>query len=497
MRSEPVDWVARARAVDKTVVSLIDGEPLECGEGGAGKCSPRDGDLLYKVPEASATEVDRAVSSSRRAGADWARWNPAERCSILEELARLIEVHHDELALLEAIDVGKPIDVARAGEIRSAAELIRTAARLAATLPRTVHHADLSSLTFEVLRPVGVVAAIVGWNFPLVLAAGKIGPALAMGNAVVLKPSELSVLSAIRLGQLALEAGVPRGVLNVLQGGPATGARLALHPDIDLLGFTGSTETGRKLMVAAGESNMKRLILECGGKAAAIVFEDSPDLDAVADAVVAGAFHNQGQVCTAYSRLLVHDAVGDALVTRIHERLSALVPGDPLVEGTRFGPLVSAAHRSKVEGYIKEGLAEGATLGFAGDCSAVSTDGSFVAPHLFDRVDPSLRMAREEIFGPVLPVIWFRDEQQALAIANATPFGLSAAVWTQDAGRAHRLANTLRAGWVAVNATGAPRGGPGAGLVPVSPNKQSGLGAEGGLAGLRGYTEQGTAQIFI
>jgi acyl-CoA reductase-like NAD-dependent aldehyde dehydrogenase len=360
-----------------------------------------------------------------------------------------------------------------------------------------VYGVDSSSLSYQARRPLGVVGGIIGWNFPLVLAAEKIAPALAMGNSLVLKPSELTSLSAGRLAQLALEAGVPEGVLNVIHGSPEVGSVLAHHLDVDMITFTGSSRTGKLLLVAAGESNMKRLLLECGGKAPNIVFGDAPDLAAVADGIVARAFWNQGQVCTASSRLLVQEDIKDELLKLVIERAAVLHPGDPLQEQTTFGALVSSGHREKVLGYIASGEREGAQAIYRASAVDPLPGGFYVAPVIFDEVSPVHRVAQEEIFGPVLSVLEFRDEQEAASIANSTIYGLSAILWTKDLGRAHRLSQSIDAGWIVVNATASPTGGPGPGILSIGGNKQSGIGLEGGVEGLKAYTRESAIQIFV
>ncbi len=295
---------------------------------------------------------------------------------------------------------------------------------------------------------------------------------------------------------LALEAGVPQGVCNVIHGDGRVGAALAHHHDVDLLTFTGSTRTGKRLLMAAGQSNMKRLILECGGKAPNVVFADCPALEAVADGIVARAFWNQGEVCTASSRLLVQEDLKDELLSMIVKRTEALALGDPLNPETRFGALVSQEHRKKVLGYIELAEAEGARLLYRSNSRPPCEGGFYVAPAIFDEVTSVHRIAQEEIFGPVLVAMSFRDEEEAIRIANSTVYGLSAILWTKDVGRALRVTSAIDAGWIAVNSTEAPIGGPGVGALPVGGHKQSGIGAEGGLQGLEDFTRRSVVQIF-
>jgi acyl-CoA reductase-like NAD-dependent aldehyde dehydrogenase len=320
---------------------------------------------------------------------------------------------------------------------------------------------------------------------------------LAAGNSLVLKPSELTSFSAARIAELALEAGVPAGVFNVIHGGSSVGAALAKHPDVNLVSFTGSSQTGKRLMIAAGESNMKRLILECGGKAPNIVFNDSPNLEAVADAVVARAFWNQGQVCTASSRLLVHAGIKNDLMPLIIQRVRALIPADPLDPKTKFGALVSMGHQQKVLDHIESAKHERTVIAYAADSKPPFPSGFYVPPVVFDDVKPQQKIAKEEIFGPVLSVLSFRDEGEAVEIANSTTYGLSAILWTKNVGRAHRVIQGLQAGWIVANTTDVPKGGPPAGVMTVGGHKESGIGAEGGLEGLEAYLSKTVVQLFV
>jgi acyl-CoA reductase-like NAD-dependent aldehyde dehydrogenase len=493
-----VDWVARAEALKLGVRNFINGQWVEIRGELMEKRSPRDGRMLCRFGAGEAREVDEAVSNARRAFEDgrWSDLPTQRRKEILHELASLIDSHSEELALLECLDVGKPISDALALDVPIAAAVIRFNAEALDKFYGKVHGVDKSTLSYQLRRPTGVVAGIVGWNFPLLLAAGKIGPALATGNSLVLKPSELTSFSAARVAELAIQAGVPEGVFNVVHGGGSVGASLARHADVDLVTFTGSTHTGKKLLIAAGESNMKRLILECGGKAPNIVFDDSPNLEAVADAVVARAFYNQGQVCTASSRLLVQESIKGAFLPILLRKAAALCSGDPLKAETKYGAVVSQEHKQKVLDYIDRGEKEGATKVYQSHASAPHEGGFYVSPVIFDRVSTRHRIAQEEIFGPVLSVISFRDEEEAIQIANGTIYGLSAIVWTKDLGRAHRLTHGIKAGWIVVNATDKPAGGPGTGVMSVGGHKESGTGVEGGLEGLEEYTSTTAVQWF-
>jgi acyl-CoA reductase-like NAD-dependent aldehyde dehydrogenase len=495
-----VDWIARAQSLRLEARNFVNGGGREgCGTRSLQKLGPRDGAPLYQLGCGTTADADAAVAAARRAFRDgrWSQITSQRRSEVLFCLAELLLQHREELALLESLDTGKPIRDALSFDVPRAAASFRFCAAAGDKLSSKVYGVELTSLSYQSRRPMGVVAAIVGWNFPLVLAAEKVAPALATGNTLVLKPSELTSLSAARLAELAMEAGVPDGVLNVVLGTGEVGAALAHHHDVDMVTFTGSSRTGKQLLVAAGESNMKRLLLECGGKAPNIVFADAPDLAAVADAIIARAYWNQGQVCTASSRLLVHEDLRDELMALVIQRASALEPGDPLQEGTTFGAVVSADHREKVRGYVSGGATEGARMIYRSDAPDPLPGGFYVAPVIFDNVEPEQKIAREEIFGPVLSTLTFRDDEEAVRIANATVYGLSAILWTRDLARAHRVSQSIDAGWIVVNATTRPTGGPGPGILSIGGHKQSGIGVEGGTDGLRAYLRESAIQFFV
>jgi acyl-CoA reductase-like NAD-dependent aldehyde dehydrogenase len=493
------DWIARAAEVKLRVRNFVDGCWRDSGGEILEKHSPRDGRLLCQFGAGSQQEADEAIAIARRAFEDgrWSRLPVQRRKDVLHKLADLIDAHREELALLECLDVGKPISDALNFDVPVSAALIRHSAESVDHLYGKVYAADQANLSYQLRRPLGVVAGIVGWNFPLALAAQKIGPVLATGNSLVLKPSEFTSLATSRLAELALEAGMPEGVFNVIHGNSAVGAALSNHQDVDLVTFTGSSATGKKLLIASGQSNMKRLVLECGGKAPNIVFDDAPSLEAVADAVIARAFWNQGQVCTASSRLLVHAPIAGELLSLVIKKMSVLRVGDPLSPETKFGALMSREHKQKVLAYVSQAQADGARLVHQGDSPPPFANGFYVPSMIFAGVHPTQRIAQEEIFGPVLSVISFRDEAEAIRIANSTIYGLSAILWTRDLGRAHRMTQEIKAGWITVNATGKPTGGPSAGVMSVGGHKQSGLGVEGGIAGLAEYTSQTAVQMFV
>jgi acyl-CoA reductase-like NAD-dependent aldehyde dehydrogenase len=488
------------RQIALRVRPLIEGRSVESASSELWtKYSPRDGQPLMQFAAGSAEDVDRAVRSGRAAfeAGRWSDLPVAQRSAILLKWADSIEREAKSLAALETLEVGKPIRDAQNIDLALGSAVLRFNAVNADKVSGTVVPADPRSLCQTTRSPRGVVGAIVGWNFPLVLAIMKAAPALAAGNSLVLKPSELSSLSALRLAELALEAGVPEGVFNVVTGtGKAVGDALARHNDLDMLSFTGSTATGRQLMVASGQSSMKPLLLECGGKSPNIVFDDCPDLDSVADAVTARMYWNQGQVCTAGSRLLVQDSIKEQLLERIKVRASALVPGDPFDPDTTCGPLISAPQMSKVLGYIQSAMEQGGKLLIGGKPTLQETGGYFVETTIFDDVRPGMRIGQEEIFGPVLAVMTFRDAEEACRLANSTTYGLSATVWTRSISRIHLMMKKLRAGEIDIKATARPSAGPTFATMPLEPHRQSGIGVEGGIEGLQSYTILRAIKIY-
>jgi acyl-CoA reductase-like NAD-dependent aldehyde dehydrogenase len=494
-----VDWAQRAELVRPLVRSFIEGQHGVVSGEQLAKFSPRDGSFMYAVPLARSDEVNQAIGSSRRAFRDgrWSGLSIQRRKEVLYALADLIEAKVEELALLECMDVGKPIREAYRFDAPIAARNLQFTVESADKHYSKVLGTDRTSVSYEVVRPLGVVAGVIGWNFPLHLAIQKLGPALVTGNTLVLKPSEVTSLSALRLAELAIEAGLPPGVLNVIPGDSGSGKLLAHHPDVDLLTFTGSSQTGMDLLVAAGRSNMKRLLLECGGKAPNIVFEDCGDLDTVADSVVASAFWNQGQVCVASSRLLIQKSIKDKFLQAIIRRMASLVSGDPFNPDTTFGPLVSRAHAEKVLSYVHEAEKTGLELVYRGECAPPFPGGFYVPPVIFDGVKAEHKIAREEIFGPLLSVMAFEDAAEAIELANGTVYGLSAVVWTQSLSRAHLMTQSIDAGWIVVNATDKPSGGLGEGVMAVGGHKRSGVGVEGGVEGLNAYLRKSAVQWHV
>ncbi|MFA4914561.1 MAG: aldehyde dehydrogenase [Burkholderiaceae bacterium] len=448
-------WQARARDLKPEWRAFIDGKytPALSGKTLA-TINPATGQVIADVAACDAADVDLAVKSARRAfeSGVWSRRAPAERKQILLAFSQAIMAHREELALLESLDVGKPITNAYNGDIVSSATCIQWYAEAIDKLYGETAPAMPDMTTMIMREPLGVVAAVVPWNYPLSMASWKLGPALAAGNSVILKPAEQSPLTAIRIAQLAVDAGLPPGVLNVLPGyGETAGRALGLHMDVDAIGFTGSTEVGKLFMQYSGQSNIKRVGLECGGKSPHIVLADCPDLDAAARAVAMGIFANSGQVCNAGSRLIVQASVRDALLEKIVAIGRELVPGDPLNPDTRMGAIVSGSQFDSVMSYIDAGRAEGASVVVGGQAARKDSGGFFIEPTVFSGVTNDMRIAREEIFGPVLAAITVDSFEEAIKVANDTIYGLAAAVWTGNVTHAHRAARELKAGVVWVN----------------------------------------------
>lgn len=494
-----INWHQRADEAVLEVKHVIGGEmpAVDTGEP-IDKFSARDGKRLYQFGAGDAEVVNRAVVSARQAfnGGRWSRLPHRERKAVLLKLADLVEANRERLALYECLDVGKPITNALYDDLARAVGVLRGSAEKIEQL-FSPSGSDTGVFAYQQRKPIGVVGGIVGWNYPLALAAGKVGPALAMGNSLVLKPSEFTSLSAWRLAELALEAGVPEGVFNVVNGaGSTVGDALAHHPDVDLLSFVGSSATGKKMMISAGQSNMKRLILECGGKSPYLVFDDCPDdLDTLAADIVATAFPNQGALCVAGTRLLIQDRIKDRLLPKIVEQTRQLVPADPLDPVTTLGAIINEDHMNKILGYISSAREQGADLLYGGKQIHQETGGYYIEPTIFDRVDPNARVAQEEIFGPVLSVMTFNSEEEAIQIANNSCYGLAAYAATENLGRAQRLGQRLNAGSVGIVGTNTI--GPGFIELGVEGHKQSGFGMEMGLDGLKAYSVSTAVNLFI
>ena len=489
-------WQALADGLNIRTQAFIDGRYVEAASGKTFDCvSPIDGRSLGRVAECEAEDIERAVIASRRSfdSGAWSEAKPTYRKKVLLKFAQLIEQHADELALLESLDMGKPVGDARSVDVAATIRcmawtgeaLDKVYGEVAATGP-----GELGLVTRE---PLGVVGAIVPWNFPLLMAAWKLAPALAMGNSVVLKPSEKSPLSVIRLAEIAMEAGIPAGVFNVVPGyGKGAGEPLALHMDVDGLVFTGSTVVGKHLLQCAGRSNLKRAYMECGGKSPNIVFADAHDLDKAAEAAAGGIFYNQGEVCTAASRLLVERSIKDEFVARVVEAGRRMQPRHPLEPGAPMGAMVDEIQTRRVLGFIDKGVADGAKLVLGGQRADVVAGGCYIEPTVFDDVQHEHTISREEIFGPVLSVIAFDNEEQALRMANDTEYGLAAGLWTRDISRAHRVARKLRAGSVWVNYWDG-----GDMTAPFGGYKQSGNGRDKSLHAFDKYTEMKATWINL
>ena len=482
------EWESLAASLTINGQAFVNGQYQDAVSGDTFACiSPIDGRVLVDVASCGAEDAELAVANGRavfEAGA-WSTASPVKRKQVMIRFAELLEANADELALLETLDMGKPIAHSKAVDVAGAARAIRWSGeaidKIYDEIAPTAHN-EIGMITRE---PVGVVAAIVPWNFPMLMACWKLGPALATGNSVVLKPSEKSPLTAIRMAQLAIEAGIPAGVLNVLPGfGHTVGKALALHMDVDTLVFTGSTKIAKQLMIYAGESNMKRVWLEAGGKSPNIVFNDAPDLRAAAEAAASAIAFNQGEVCTAGSRLLVESGVKDELIKLIAQEMKGWQPGHPLDPNTTCGAVVDKQQLDNVLSYIKSGKDEGAKLVEGGAQVLAETGGVYVQPTIFSGVTNQMTIAREEIFGPVLSVIEFDGMEQALQIANDTIYGLAAGVWTSDISKAHKTAKALRSGMVWINHYDG-----GDMTAPFGGYKQSGNGRDKSLHAFDKYTE--------
>jgi len=417
--------------------------------------NPATGEVIAEVARGTAEDVDAAVAAACRAfrGGEWSRIEPRDRMEILYRYADLIEEHCAEFALLDTLDMGKPISDMINVDVPFSALTFRFFAETIDKLTGSVSNTANNALHYILRQPLGVVGCIVPWNYPLMMAAWKIAPALAAGNTVVLKPAEQSPLSAALMARLFIEAGAPPGVLNVVPGfGEEAGKALALHQDVAKVGFTGSVEVGKLMMVYSGQSNMKRVTTECGGKTPQIVLADVEDLDTAVAYAVNGIYGNQGEVCNAGSRLLVAETIHDEFVSRFTAKAAAsFQPGDPLDPETTMGPLVSAEQQQRVLGYVEAGKKDGATLAFGGGVPKGLEAGSYVEPTLFTSVDNKMRIAREEIFGPVAAIIPVKDAEHAVEVANDSIYGLAAAIWTKDVATAHKFARDIEAGVVWVN----------------------------------------------
>jgi 4-(gamma-glutamylamino)butanal dehydrogenase len=477
--------------------AFIDGEFRDASSGETFVTeNPATGRPLANVAAGGSPDIDAAVRAARAAFDDgrWSRRSPADRKIVLLRFADLLEANLEELATIEALDAGKPITDCREVDLPDTIKTIRWYAEAIDKVFDAVAPTGAEALGLIVREPIGVVGAVLPWNFPLLTASWKVGPALAAGNSVVVKPAELTSVSTLRMVELASEAGIPDGVFNVVPGlGETAGQALGRHMDVDMVSFTGSTEVGRYFLHYAAESNLKQITLECGGKSPQLVLADAPDLDIVADQVLFAALMNQGENCSCGSRLIVHRSVQEALVERLVAGLPAWKVGDPMDAATKIGPMVEKPHLDKVMDYIAAGRREGARVVAGGDRVLPESGGYFVAPTIFDNVANSMSIAREEIFGPVLSTIPFDSEDEGVRLANETSYGLAASLYTTNLDAAFRVARALRAGTVSVNAYSE-----GDITTPFGGYKQSGFGGrDKGLEAFDQYTEKKTIWVTL
>ena len=470
------DWVKDAAGLRLRDKAFIDGKPVDALSGETfDSINPATGALLAKVAACGEADVDRAVRSARAAFEDgrWSGRSPAERKAVLLRLADLIRENSVELALLDSLDMGKLVTDAATIDVPGSAAIFQWYAEAIDKVYDEVAPTGAGNLALVRREALGVVGAVVPWNFPLDMATWKCAPALAMGNSVVLKPAEQSPLSALRLAELAVEAGLPDGVLNVVPGlGEITGRALGLHPDVDCITFTGSTQVGKYFLGYSAQSNMKQVWLECGGKSPNLIFADCEDLDAAADMAAFGIFFNQGEICSANSRLLVEKSIAETFLEKMAERAARYVPGNPLDPASTMGAIVDEAQTGRILSFIDHAKAT-SRLVTGGERVSIDGKGCFVQPTIFADVAADDRLSREEVFGPVLAVSTFDTEAEAIGLANDTIYGLAASVWTSNLSRAHRVSDKLKAGTVSVNTVDA--------LSPMTPFggfKQSGIGRD-------------------
>jgi gamma-glutamyl-gamma-aminobutyraldehyde dehydrogenase/4-guanidinobutyraldehyde dehydrogenase/NAD-dependent aldehyde dehydrogenase len=489
-------WHDRATSIKIDGRAVINGARVDAISGATfDNISPVNGRKLTQVARCDTADVNAAVIAARAAFDDrrWAGKSPTERKKILLKFAELLRANGDELALLETLDMGKPIKYSLSVDVPSTARCIQWYAEAIDKVYDEIAPTNDDTLALITREPVGVVAAIVPWNYPMIMASWKIAPALATGNSVILKPSEKSPLTALRMADIALEAGIPAGVFNVLPGfGHEAGSALALHEDVDCIGFTGSTRIGKKMMEYSGQSNLKRVWTELGGKSPNIVCADCPNLDEAVEAAIGSIYFNQGESCNAPSRLFVEESIKDKFIEKALAMIPSFEPGDPLNPATVMGAIVDNIQLNSVMGFIDSGKAEGAKLLAGGNQVRVESGGYYVEPTIFTNVNSSMKIVREEIFGPVLAVFGFTDIDEAIKEANATAYGLQAGVWTSDIRKAHKVARALRVGTVHVNQYDNDDM-----TVPFGGYKQSGNGRDKSLHALEKYTELKTTWINV
>jgi len=491
------DWQKMRDGLSYRNQAFIGGKYVNAASGETFDCiSPIDGRILAKVAACDKEDVNRAVIAARRAfeAGVWAEQSPAARKAVMLKLAQLIRDNGDELALLETLDMGKPVTLAKAFDVSGVADSFQWFGEAIDKIYDEIAPTDRSGLGLITREPLGVVGAVVPWNFPLLMAAWKLAPMLAAGNSVILKPAEQSPLSALRLAELAMQAGIPEGVLNVLPGfGETAGQAIGMHMDIDAVSFTGSGEVGKYFLQYSGKSNMKGVSLECGGKTPNIVLKDAPDLDAAAQAAAMAIFFNSGQVCIASSRLLVEESIKDEFLEKVKAfGQTVMQPGDPLDPNTMMGTMVDKTQTARVLGYIEAGQKEGAKLYSGGKQVRQNTGGEYIEPTIFDNVKNNMKIAQEEIFGPVLSTLTFKDSEEAVSIANDSIYGLFANLWTNDLTKAHKMARKIKAGTVTINNnTGSIQ------IMPFGGYKQSGIGRDGSLHAIDKYSQLKSTYIHL
>ncbi len=493
------EWSDYAASLTWPKAMIIDGKPVAARDDSyVALVTPRDGSTVTQVPYATADELEMAVSAARRAFDEgpWPRMAPKQRKELMLAWVALMEKHRTELATMLSGEMGKPIADAWGIELRALINTYRWYAEMADKELDEISNVGEDALALITREPVGVVAVVTPWNFPLTLSAWKIAPALAVGCTVVHKPADLTPLTAVRIAELALEAGIPAGVFNVLPGrGSVIGKGLGLHRAVDSLAFTGSTEVGRAYMEYAAQSNLKRVWLELGGKSANIILPDAPDLQEAIDTAAWGIFFNSGQMCTAPSRLIVHQDVAEEVIAGVLKAAQNFTPGDPFDTATKMGPLASSSRRAEVQAHVDRALTEGSTLALGGhsvELSAPLAGGAYYEPTVFINVNPDSALAQEEVFGPVLAVTTVKNEDEAIRVANNSDYGLAAGLWTANVSKVHRIARQIRAGTVWVNCYEE-----GDLTVPFGGFKMSGNGRDKSRHALEKYTELKTTYIKL
>jgi 4-guanidinobutyraldehyde dehydrogenase / NAD-dependent aldehyde dehydrogenase len=495
MTGSEMDWNTLRQTLTLDGRAFINGQRVAAASGQVFDCiSPIDGQKIAEVAQCNGTDVDLAVHAARAAFNDgrWSKKSPKERKQVLKQFSHLVRQHAQLLALIETLDMGKPVNYSLNVDVSSAANSLEWYGECIDKVYDEIAPTADNALGLITREAMGVVAAIVPWNYPMIMAAWKIAPALAAGNSVILKPSEKSPLSALKLADLALEAGIPPGVLNVLPGfGAETGTPLALHMDIDCIAFTGSTNVGKKIMQYAGQSNLKRAWTELGGKSPFVVLADA-DIKAAAETCVNAIYFNQGESCNAPTRVIIDHSVEQQFIDEALRLIPQFLPANPLLPSTVMGAIVDEVQLNTVMGYIQAGKAEGAQCLFGGERVMQHSGGFYVTPTLFSNVNNQMKIAREEIFGPVLSIIACKGTQEAITIANDTPYGLAASVWSRDISQAHLAAKALRAGTVHVNCYDEDDI-----TVPFGGYKQSGNGRDKSLHALEKYTEIKTTWVKL